>query len=159
MSAVCYGLAGRHQHAFLMADQTAGSKGVVVLHGNDLVIDGGVQHVRYEACADALNLMCTGSALAQHRGGGGLYGHHLDIGILALEVLAYAGHGAAGANACHKDIDLTIGILPDLGAGGLDVCLGVGRVHELAGDEGTCETQRSPDTRSLPTWQLTSTPC
>ena len=80
--------------------------------------------------------MCTGSALAQHGGGGGLHSHHLDIGILALEVLANAGHGAAGANACHKDIYLTIGILPDLGAGGLDVCLRVGGVHELAGDKG-----------------------
>ena len=42
-----------YQHAFLVADQTAGGKGVVVLHGDDLVIDGGVQHVRHKACADA----------------------------------------------------------------------------------------------------------
>ena len=38
-----------HQHAFLVTDQTAGSESVVVLHGDDLVIDGGVQHVRHKA--------------------------------------------------------------------------------------------------------------
>ena len=61
-----------HQHALLVADQTAGGKGVVVLHGDDLVIDGGVQHVRHKACADAwilcapaVPLLSTGRKQAQ----------------------------------------------------------------------------------------------
>ena len=80
--------------------------------------------------------MCACGALAQHRRGSRLYSHHLDVRVLALQVLAHAGHGAAGAHACHKDIHLAVGVLPDLGAGGLDVGLRVGRVYELAGDEG-----------------------
>ena len=80
--------------------------------------------------------MGTGGALAQDRGGSGLNGHDLDAGILALEVLAHTGDGAAGAYAGHKDVDLAVGVVPDLGAGGGDVRLGVGRVDELAGDEG-----------------------
>ena len=80
--------------------------------------------------------MRTGGALAQDRGGSGLNGHDLDAGILALEVLAYTGDGAAGAYAGHKDVDLAVGVLPDLGAGGGDMSFGVGRVDELAGDEG-----------------------
>ena len=77
--------------------------------------------------------MRTGGTLAQHRGGGRLDGNDLDGGVLALQVLANAGHGAAGADTCNKDIDLAVGVLPDLGAGGALVGVGVGRVHKLAG--------------------------
>ena len=80
--------------------------------------------------------MRTCNALAQHGRRGRLHGNHLDVRVLALQILAHAGDGAAGADAGHKNVHLAIGILPDLGAGGLDVCLRVGRVHELAGDEG-----------------------
>ena len=44
-----------HQHTFLATDQPTGGKGVVVLHGNDLVINLGVQHVRHKACGMAAN--------------------------------------------------------------------------------------------------------
>ena len=116
-----------------MADQLAGGKGVLVGDGDDLVIDLGVQHVRHKACADALNLMRTGHALAQHRGGGGLDSHNLHVGVLALEILADAGHRAASADTGHKDVDLAVGILPNFGAGGALVSVRVGRVHKLAG--------------------------
>ena len=119
-----------------MADQAAGGKGILVGHGDDLIVDLGIQHIGHKACADALDLMGTGRALAQHRGGSRLHGHHLDGGVLALEILAHAGHRAAGANACHKDVHLAVGIVPDLRAGRLNVSLGVGRVDELAGDKG-----------------------
>ena len=125
-----------HQHALLVADETAHSKGVLVFHGDDLVVDLGVQHVGHKAGADALNFMCTGGALAQDGGGGRLDGHDLDAGVLALEVLAHAGHSAAGADAGHEDVHLAVRVVPDLRAGGGDVGLGVGRVDELAGDEG-----------------------
>ena len=49
-----------HQNAFLVADQAAGGKGVVIFDGDDLVVDLGVQHVGDEACADALDLVRTG---------------------------------------------------------------------------------------------------
>ena len=95
-----------HQNAFLVADQAAGGKGVVIFDGDDLVVDLGVQHVGDEACADALDLVRTGGTLAQDRRGSGLNGHDLDAGILALEVLAHTGDGAAGADAGHKDVTL-----------------------------------------------------
>ena len=119
-----------------MADQAAGRKGILIGHGDDLIVDFGIQHIRHKARADALDLVRTCNALAQHRRGGRLHSYDLDIGVLALEVLAHAGNSAAGANASHKEINLTIGVLPDLRTGGLDVCLRIGRVHELAGDKG-----------------------
>ena len=79
--------------------------------------------------------MRTGGTLAQDRGGSRLNGHDLDAGILALEVLAHTGDGAPVRRG-YKDVNLAVGVVPDLGAGGGDVRLGVGRVDELAGDEG-----------------------
>ena len=80
--------------------------------------------------------MGAGNTLAQHRRGGRLNSHDLDVGVLALEVVADTGHGAAGADTGNEDVDLTVGVLPDLGAGGCLVGGGVGRIDELAGHKG-----------------------
>ena len=61
------------------------------------------------------------------------FDRHGDDG-LALGLLDVAGDpcdGAAGADACHKHIHLAVGGIPDLGASGLLVDLGVGGVFEL----------------------------
>ena len=106
------------QHALLVADLLAGGKGVLVGDGDDLIVDLGVQHVGHKAGTDALNLVRARSALAQHGGGSRLNGHDLDVGVLALQVLADTGDGAAGTDAGHEDVDLAVGVLPDLRAGG-----------------------------------------
>ena len=113
----------------------AGGKGVVVLHGDDLVIDRWCPARPAQSrrrCPESyahrpVPLLSTGEEA-------GSTATTLTAGFLLLEELANAGHGAAGANACYKDIDLAVGIFPDLGAGSLDVCLRVGGVHELAGE-------------------------
>ena len=68
-------------------------------------------------------------------GGSGLDGDDLNLGVLLLEELAHAGHSAAGANAGDEDVDLAVGVIPDLGAGRGLVDGGVGGVHKLAGDD------------------------
>ena len=45
--------------------------------------------------------------------------------------LAHAGDGAAGADAGDEDVDLAVGVAPDLLGGGVAVDLRVGRVLEL----------------------------
>ena len=55
----------------------AGGEGVLVLYGNDLIVDLRVQHVGDKAGADALDLVAAGHALAQNRGGGRLHGDDL----------------------------------------------------------------------------------
>ena len=79
--------------------------------------------------------MCAGHAGGQNGGGSRLNGHDLDLRLLALQVFANAGDGAAGANACHEDIHCAIGIGEDFGAGGLKMGFGVCGVGELAGNE------------------------
>ena len=74
-------------------------------------------------------------ALGEHGGIRGLNADDLDIRVFLLEILACAGQGAAGADACEEDIHLAVGVVPNLGAGGIVVLLGIGRVGELAGDE------------------------
>ena len=125
-----------------MADLLAGGKGVLVGDGDDLVVDLGVQHVGHKAGTDALNLVCARSALAQHGGGSRLNGHDLDVGVLALQVLADTGHGAARTDTGHEDVDLAVGVLPDLGAGGALVGIGVGRVYKLAGHKAVGDLLR-----------------
>ncbi len=43
----------------------------------------------------------------------------LHRSVLRFQVFAHAGDGAAGADARDEIIDLTVGILPDFGAGSL----------------------------------------
>ena len=46
-----------------------------------------------------------------------------------------SGDGAAGADARDQDVDLAIGVVPNLRPGGLEVNLGIGRIVELLRDE------------------------
>ena len=59
----------------------------------------------------------------------------LDAGLARLEHLADAGDGAAGADAGDEDVDLAVGVVPDLLGGGRAVDLGVGLVGELLGPD------------------------
>ena len=79
---------------------------------NDFVVNLGVEYIRNEACADALNLVRAALAGGQDRRGIRLNGNNLDVRVLVLQVLAGAGDGAAGADACNEDINLAIGLLP-----------------------------------------------
>ena len=117
-----------------MAHGAAGGKSVVVLDGDDLVIDLGVEDVGHKTGADTLDLVRAGLTLREHRGSGGLDGDNLNLGVLLLEELAHAGHGTTGADAGDEDVDLAVGVIPDLGAGRGLVDGGVGGVHKLAGD-------------------------
>lgn len=74
----------RVQHALLMADLSAGCKRILILYGNNFVINPGVQYVRHEACADSLDLVCAGCALAQNRRACRLYSNNLYISLFAL---------------------------------------------------------------------------
>ena len=80
--------------------------------------------------------MRSRGAPGQHRGGLRLHRHDFDGGILLLEVGAHAGDRAAGAHAGNEDVHLPVGVRPDLRTGRRFVGGGVGRIHELTGDEG-----------------------
>ena len=70
-------------------------------------------------------------AARQHRRGVRLDGDALEAGLARLDHLAHAGDGAAGADAGDQDVDLAVGVAPDLLGGGPAVDLRVGRVLEL----------------------------
>ena len=80
--------------------------------------------------------MGAGRLALEDRGLCGLHGDALDGGLLLLEEAGSAGDGAAGANACHDEVDRPLGVCPNLGAGGLVVGLRVCGVHKLAGNDG-----------------------
>ena len=118
-----------------MSDLAAGGKGILVFHGDDLIVDAGIQHLGDKPGADALNLVGAGYAGGKNGGAFRLDGNYLDGRILRFQVLSDAGNGAAGAHACHKVIHMAVGILVDLGAGGCKVGFGIGLIDKLAGDK------------------------
>ena len=80
--------------------------------------------------------MGAGLAAGEDRGLGGFHRHHLDIGVLLLQVAARAGDGTAGAYPGYQHVHCAVGIPPDLRAGGLIVSLSIGRVIELVRHPG-----------------------
>ena len=99
--------AGRNadEQALLPRQRAAGGKGVLIFHGEDLVIDGGVERLRHEARADALDLVRAGRALGQDRRTGRLNRNDAHVRVLRLQIFARARDGAAGADACNENID------------------------------------------------------
>ena len=75
----------------------------------------------------------TGLTTVEDGGLGGLHGDHLHARLALLEHLADARDGATGADAGHDDVDVAVGVGPDLLGGRAAVDLGVGGVGELAG--------------------------
>jgi len=70
-------------------------------------------------------------AAREHRAAHGLKRHELALGLERLDVLRAAGQRAARADAGDEDVDLTLGVRPDLRPRGLTVDLGVVGVVEL----------------------------
>src|SRR5580765_3356679 len=100
---------------------------------DDLVVDLAVEDLGDEVGAEALDLVAGGRTPVEDRRLGRLHRDDLDVGLAALEDLADAGDRAAGTDPGHDDVDLAVGVLPDLLGRGLAVDLGVRRVGELAG--------------------------
>ena len=123
------------EDAFCMGEVSADGECVFVVDGHDLVIDGGVEGVGDEACADALNLMRSCLAAREDGRSGWLDADYLDVLVLLLEVCACAADGAACADACNEDVYFAFGILPDLNACGLHVSTRIGEVGELPREE------------------------
>ena len=95
-----------NQNALLLAHQLAGGKGILVLHGDDLVIHLGVQYIGDKACADALDLVSAAVALAEDRGALRLHGHHLHSGIFAFkEQLGGASVHTTKSGVAHFAVD------------------------------------------------------
>ncbi len=104
---------------------------------DDPVDQRGVEDLRDEPRADALDLVRALRLAGEYSRLGRLYGDELHVGLALLEHLTDAGDRAAGADAGDEEVDLTLGIGPDLLGRRLLVDRDVRRVGELAGQNGT----------------------
>ena len=84
----------------------------------DFVDEVGVEDAGNEAGADALDLVRAGLAAGEHGAVGRFDGDGLELWLALLDVAGDAGDGAAGADAGDEDVDLAVGVIPDLGARG-----------------------------------------
>ena len=105
--------------------------------GKDLVDDGAVQNRWDEIRSDALESVGACVTLGEKGRGGRLYGDDLNSGIFGFQVFSYSRQRSARSHARHEEVDLPFGIVPDLLGGGLAVCLRVGGVIKLRGNEAS----------------------
>ena len=80
--------------------------------------------------------MRTRRAAGQHRAVLRLQRDHLQAGLAALQRLADAADGAAGADAGDDDVHLAIGVVPDFFGGAAAMDVRIGRIFELLRDDG-----------------------
>src|SRR5205085_597631 len=83
-----------------------------------LVGDLAVEDLGHEVGTQALDLVWAGLAAVEDRGLGWLHGDDLHPGLAGLEHLPHPGDRAARADAGDEDVDLAVGVLPDLLGGG-----------------------------------------
>src|SRR5262249_31449927 len=138
------------ENPFLARQKTAHHEGVVVLDLNHLVDVVHVVVVGDEAGAEALNAVAPwydrlpGLLLRDDRAGDWLDGDGLEARLALLDDLADAGDRAAGANAGDEDVDLAIGVAPDLLGRGAAAKLAAGRGVELLRAEGSGPGRAQP---------------
>src|SRR5699024_6162784 len=90
---------------------------------------------RHEIRAEPLDFVWARLAAGENRRVDRLDGNDRDVGVLLLEVLSGTGDRAAGADSGHEDVDVAVGVVPDLRTRGRFVDRGVGLVLELAGED------------------------
>ncbi len=75
-----------------------------------------IERIRHKTGTDTLNFMRTGFSFGEDRRGFGLSGNDFDGGIFGFQEFAGTGESTACADTCHKNIGLSVGIVPDFGA-------------------------------------------
>src|SRR5690606_9663461 len=96
-----------------------------------LVVDLGVEDLGHEVRAEALDLVRTRLAAVEDRRLGGLDRDDLHARLALLEHLPHTRDGPARADARDEDVDLAVGVLPDLLGRRRAVDRGVRLVREL----------------------------
>ena len=79
--------------------------------------------------------MRSAVAFRQYRRGLRLKCYDFNIRILFLQIFSGSGKSPACSDACNKEVDIAVRVIPDLRPGRLIMCLRVRRVDELAGDK------------------------
>ena len=79
--------------------------------------------------------MSAGRIARKNGRAGGFYRNNLNSRLFGFKVLAYAGNGSAGSDACYKYINLTVGIVVYFRSGGVKMRFGVRRIYKLTGNE------------------------
>ena len=103
----------------------------VVGDSDDFVDVVAAQNAGNESGADALNLVRRWLSAGKHGTVGRLDGDRFERWLLRLDVLADASDGSAGADSGNQNVNAPVSVVPNLGAGGFEMNLGIRRIVEL----------------------------
>src|SRR5690606_11463104 len=104
------------QDPLLAGEAPGGGDGVVVGDGDDLVVDGGIEHGRHEAGPDPLLAVRARLPAGEDGALGGLDGHDVDLRLALAQVSARSGDRASRSDAGDEDVHAPLRVLPDLRA-------------------------------------------
>src|SRR5205807_5389768 len=105
-------------------------------HADDFIVDFRVQHLWDETGAEALELVGTGLATREDGRGIRLDRDDFHGGLARFQDFADARDRSAGADARDDDVNLAVGITPDLFRRRFPVDGRIRRIGELLEDDG-----------------------
>src|SRR3954453_19279457 len=108
--------------------------GFVVRNGDDFIDVVPAKNAGDKSCANALDLVRGRLASGENGAVSRLDCDSFEGRLLGLDVFADTGDGSACAHAGNEDVDAAVGVIPDFGASGFEVNLGIGRVIKLLQD-------------------------
>ena len=104
------------KQALLRGELATRFERILVSNRDDLVVHRRVKRIGNKARTDTLNLVSTRMAFGENRGSRRLDRDDLHVGVLRLQVATRAGNRATRANTRNEDINLALGIPPNLRA-------------------------------------------
>src|SRR5687767_10012113 len=130
-----------HAQSFLLQEVEHDRQGFAVGDAVGEVDRRAVHVLGHAALADAFSdggafgLQLAGGEIRVHRRTVGIGNGDLDVLVALLQRQRDAAEGAAGADRADEAVDLAVGLVPDLRAGGAVVAHAVGDVVELVGPD------------------------
>src|SRR5271157_5250878 len=122
------------EQTFFQREPARHVDGVVIADGDDLVDVVPTQDAGNKTGPNSLNFVRAWLSAGKNRTVDRLHSDSFERRLLGLDVFGDTGDGAASAYSGDEKIDAAVGVFPDLGTGGFEMNLGIGRIVELLKD-------------------------
>jgi hypothetical protein len=132
------------KNAFFASQSTSAGHRVIIGHGDDLVKEGTIQNVGHESYPDPRNEVTARRSARENGRVSRLDRDHTHAWLVRFEHFPHAGDRSTGALCRHKDVDLTLRVLPDFQCGGSAMDRRVGGIAEPVEHECSRDLMNHP---------------